>query len=288
VTQDNPVARRGRGEAKPPAPPPLSPQEQAAIAFARENREPYGKRWRRKEMQYTVIDADPRPEGNMLVTVTYRPAGTFKGRPGEETITVAPNGEIVERVQVQSPQEVFPWALAVITLASFIAAPILIWLIWTSDTRGIDPLYVSGRILWIRLENEPTLVPAIHYQNPATDGRLINWSVTPEDSSNVLAMVKVTLTNQLTSQARVLIDEESAKLLSTAGVLYSPTNIVTASKQIGSLDSALIQRGFVGLWRTVTINAGESLIGWMVFEVPPGTDFREFRWEASDTVNIRF
>ena len=290
MTQEStasPNASRGRGEAKPPAPPPLSPQEQAAISYARDNREAYPKRWRKKDIQYTVVNAETQTDGNMLVTMTYRPSGTFKGRPGEETLLMSASGGLVERVQIGSPQEAYPWVLTGITVVSVISAFVLGYLIITDEGRNINPLYVAGRVLWIEVE-KPFLVPAIHYQNPSTTGELLNWEIAPENPDNVLAMIKVTLINQQTAQARVIIDELSARLLSTSGNNYRPTNVVSGSKSIASINNGLRQDGFVGLWRPQTINSGENLIGWMVFEVPPGTDFQEFRWEASDLITIRF
>jgi hypothetical protein len=286
LTQES-TATRGRGEAKPPDPPPLSPQEQAAIAYARDNREAYPKRWRNKDIQYTVVNAETRADGNMLVTMTYRPSGTFKGRPGEETLLMSASGGLIERIQIGSPQEAYPWILSAVALLSVIAAPILIWFILTDEGRNIDPLYVAGRVLWVQVE-EPFLVPTIHYQNPSTSGELMNWEIAPENPENVLAMIKVTLINQQTSQARVIIDEASARMISTSGKNYRPTNVVTGSKAIETINGGLRQDNFVGLWRPQTINTGENLAGWMVFEVPPGTDFREFRWEASDLITIRF
>ncbi|NQW18852.1 MAG: hypothetical protein HQ478_15375 [Chloroflexi bacterium] len=279
--------QRNRGEAKPPAPPTLSPQEQAAIAYARDNREAYPKRWREKDIQYTVVNAERRADGNMLVKITYRPSGTFKGRPGEESLLMNASGGLVERTQIGAPQEAYPWILTGMTVVSVISALVLGYLIWTDEERSVNPLYVSGRILWVQIE-EPFLVPSIHYQNPSTDGELLNWEIAPKNPANVMAMVKVTLINQKTAQARVIIDEKAARLISTDGFNYSPTNIVTASKTIESIDGGLKQDNFVGLWRPATINSGENLIGWMVFEVPPGTEFTEFRWEASDNITIRF
>jgi len=286
LTQET-TAPRGRGEAKPPAPPPLSPQEQAAIAYARDNKEAYPKRWRNKEIQYSVLNAETRSDGNMLVTMTYRPSGVFKGRPGEEALLINASGGLVERAQIGSPQEAYPWVLSGVALLSVMAAPILIWFIVTDEGRNIDPLYVGGRILWIQIE-EPILVPSIHYQNPSTTGELLNWQIAPKNPDNVLAMIKVTLINQQTAQARIIIDEAAARMISRDGNNYSPTDVVAESQSIVGINNGLKQDGFVGLWRPVTINAGENLTGWMVFEVPPGTEFAEFRWEASDLITIRF
>ena len=287
AAQSSSRSSRGRGEAKPPSPPPLTPQEEAAIAFARDNRDAYPKRWRKKDLQFSVVNAERRDDGNMLVRLTFRPSGNFAGRPGEELILIAPNADVVERTQVHAPRENFPWVLGITALAAVIVAPILIWLILTADERNINPLYVAGRFLWIQIE-EPKVVPAIHYQNPDTEGILTNWEVRPQNPDNVLAMVNTTIINQKAGRAVVVIDEDAATLMTQDNRTFRPINIVTASKPISAIDNSLRQNPFVGLWRTVNINSGENLNGWLVFEVPPGSSFTEFRWSASDSITIRF
>ena len=289
MTQQDSAARpsRSRGEAKPPPAPPLTPQEEAAIAFARDNRDSYPKRYRNKELQFSVVNAEPRDDGNMLVRLIYRPSGNFSGRPGEELILIAPNADVIERTQIHAPRENFPWVLGITAVAVLLAAPILIWLVLTQDDRNVDPLYVAGRILYMRLV-EPELVPAIHYQNPDTAGNLTNWEILPQNPDNVLAIVKTTLINDKTAHAVVVIDENAAILMTDDGRSFRPINILTESKPITTIDNSLLQSTFVGLWNTVSIRKKENVIGWMVFEVPRGSEFREFRWTASDTITVRF
>ena len=289
MTQQDSAARpsQSRGEAKPPPAPPLTPQEEAAIAFARDNRDSYPKRYRKKDLQFSVVNAEPRDDGNMLVRLTYRPSGNFSGRPGEELILIAPNADVIERTQVHAPRENFPWVLGITALAAVIAAPIVIWFVLTQEERNIDPLYVAGRVLWMQLE-EPKVVPAIHYQNPDTAGVLTNWEIKPENPDNVLAVIKVSLINQQSARVVVVIDENAAILMTDDGRSFRPMNVLTESKPIATLDNSLRQSEFVGLWRSVSINSGENLNGWMVFEVPRGSEFREFRWAASDTITARF
>ncbi len=289
MTQQDSAARpsQSRGEAKPPPAPPLTPQEEAAIAFARDNRDSYPKRYRKKDLQFSIVNAEPRDDGNMLVRLTYRPSGNFSGRPGEELILIAPNADVIERTQVHAPRENFPWVLGITALAAVIAAPIVIWFVLTQEERNIDPLYVAGRVLWMQLE-EPKVVPAIHYQNPDTAGVLTNWEIKPQNPDNALAVIKVSLINQQSARVVVVIDENAAILMTDDGRSFRPMNVLTESKPIATLDNSLRQSEFVGLWRSVSINSGENLNGWMVFEVPRGSEFREFRWAASDTITARF
>lgn len=264
-----------------------SPAEQAAIAFARDHRDAYGRRWRTRELQWTVVNADPLDSGNVSVTLTYRPVANFRGRPGEEVLVVAPNGEVVTRTRIHRLQEEFPWILAVMAVAAVVAAPILIWLILTQESRGIDPLYVSGRILWMRV-TEPRVVDVIHYTGSDTSGEIVSWAITPENEDTELAIITVTLINQQTSRAVVVIDEEAAHLVIAERQTVKPLNTVGRSKSIEAIDPSYLDPRFLPLWNTVSIGSGEQVAGQMVFEVPRGSKFKEFRWQATDNMSARF
>lgn len=265
----------------------LSAAEQIAIAHAQDHKEAYGRKWRKKDLTWTVINAEPLDDGGVRVRLTYRPAGGFKGRSGEEYMTVAPNREVTGRTQVHSPQESFPWLLAAISLASVVAAAVLVPLILTEEQRSIDPLYVAGRILWMRI-SEPNTVAAVQYTNVSTSGDVLSWEIAPEKPNTELAVVKVTLFNQQTNQAVVVIDEEAARLVTEGGRSVKPLNSVQRSHVVSEIDPAIQRPGFAPLWETKTIRSGERLTGMLVFEVPRGAKFKEFRWRASDSMVVRF
>ena len=265
----------------------LSPAEQAAIAFARDHRSAYGRRWRTRELEWTVVNADPLDSGNVSVTLTYRPVANFRGRPGEEVLVVAPNGEVVTRTRIHRLQEAFPWVLAVMALASVAAAAFFIPRILTQDSRGIDPLYVSGRILWMRV-TEPRAVDAIQYTGADTSGEISNWAITPENEDTELVIITVTLINQQASQAVVVIDEEAAQLVTAERQTVKPIHTVERSKAIAEINPSYLDPRFLPLWNTVSIGSGEQIAGQMVFEVPKGSKFKEFRWQATDNMSARF
>ena len=47
-------------------------------------------------------------------------------------------------------------------------------------------------------------------------------------------------------------------------------------------------RSVVFLQGSFELPKGHGLDGWMVFEIPPGTQIRDLRWRASDSITIRF
>ncbi len=266
---------------------PLSPAEQSALSHARGNKEPYGRRWSKRKLEWTVFNAETQDDANVRVTLTYRPEGVFRGRPGEEVITVAPSGEIVEREQVHSPQTAFPWVLVAIAAVAVIAAAVLVPIMLLQKDAIGDPLYVSGRFLWMRV-TEPVVVDRIHYTVAFDQNQVTHWEIARENQNTELAIIDVTLINQLTNQVLVAIDGDAAELVTTTGTTLKPLVATERAEPIEKTDSRYFVPGFVPLGRTVTITNGEQLRGMMVFEVPAGSDFREFRWRASDTLTARY
>lgn len=264
-----------------------TPAEQAAVDYASEHREVYGRRWRKRDLTYTVLNSETTDEGNTLVTMTYRPAVKFHGRPGEEEIVVSPDGEVVDRTQVHAPQDPFPWPLAGLALASVIAAAVMVPLILTQQSRSVNPLYVSGRILWMRV-TKPTVVDKIQYRNQDVQGQIRDWEISPSKPNDALALVEVTLINQQSRNVVVVVDENAATLTAKDGTAYTPINTVQSSHVVSTLNEKYNQPGFVPLWQTKSIAAGEQLTGMLVFEVPKGSTFQEFDWNATDNMIVRY
>ena len=282
-----PTAASARGEAKPPEPPPLTEVEQTAIAYARDNSDAYPRRWRKTEMSYSVINAELQEDGSTRVTMTYRPATGLGGRPGEEYLCVMPDGEVIERVQIHAPQEAFPWVLSSLTVVMVGLAVLAGIVIWGQDKVDVDTLYKSGRYLYIRV-SEPKSADAITYANADISGNPKTFQITRENADTELAMVNVELHNPNSGQMIMLINEAAAALLTEDGQSYELIDIVERSIVVNNVPESQLERGFVGLWRTQTINAGETLKGWMVFEIPKGAGYREFRWIAADRVDFRY
>ncbi len=135
---------------------------------------------------------------------------------------------------------------------------------------------------------EPRVVDAIHYTGAGTSGEIVNWAITPENENTQLVIITVTLINQQASQAVVVIDEEAAQLVTAEGQTLKPLNTVARSKSIEAIGASYLDPRFLPLWNTVSIGSGEQIVGQMVFEVPSGSKFKDFRWQATDNMSARF
>jgi len=57
---------------------------------------------------------------------------------------------------------------------------------------------------------------------------------------------------------------------------------------VSTLNNNYNRPGFVPLWQSKSIAAGEQLTGMLVFEVPKGSTFKEFDWNATDNMIVHY
>ncbi|MCH8230028.1 MAG: DUF4352 domain-containing protein [Chloroflexi bacterium] len=217
----------------------------------------------------------------------YSPTTSFRGDPGIEYLDVDPGGAILARRQVRVPKENKPVVLMGITAFSVVLAVVLISLMTVFKSEGGDPLYVAGRVLWIRAER-PEAQPKILYTGAATSGSINTWEMKPENiEENELVYIKVRLINQTSGTVSLVIDENAATLLDGNRASYKPLNTITASSKAEN-DAKYNVAGFIPMWGSIELSQGEEVAGMLVFELPKGSSFSELRWNASDSAIIRY
>lgn len=273
-----PESAPGRAE------PRYSTAELSALEHAQADKKPYG-RWAKRNLVFAVAGSE-HVEGATRVRVTYRPSGNFHGRPGEEIIRVLPDGGLEGRDHVHQPREAFPWVLAALAVVSAIAAIVLIPLI-IIDPRPGDPLYVSGRTLWMRVSN-PLITPAVHFQNQDVTGGVSNFAISQPDSGTQFVVIQVTLINQQSAEVLVVVDRNAAEITTADGLTVFPINSVERSVNVEALDARFVYPGFVPLWDTVNLPSGQQVTGMLVFEIPTGQKVKELRWQATDSMIVRY
>ena len=151
----------------------------------------------------------------------------------------------------------------------------------------------GGDTLTIRLE-EIQRTPEVRFQG----GDQAHYLLTPTSGDNELVMVRLTIWNTKTSTAIFTVDSEAAELRGLRA--YEPLD-VNASKvevpQAHSSESKFARThpalpeeppSVLFLLGPVELPKDHLLAGWLVFEVPKGTGFRELKWQAGDTVYLRF
>jgi len=262
-------------------------QARAALEYAAANQYEYGPRMRDVELAWEVISTEPMASDIVRVRLEYSPTSSFRGDPGIEYMDIDQGGEILARRQIRIPRENRPVVLMGVTAFSVVLAVVLISLMTVFKSDGSDPLYVAGRILWIRAER-PVAQQFILYNAADAAGGTNIWAMKPDnDVDNELVYVKVTLINQTSGTVSLVIDEEAATLLDGDRVDYKPVNAIAAAF-LAEDNPDFNVAGFIPMWGSLKLNQGEQVAGMLVFELPKGSSFAELRWRASDSAIIRY
>ena len=101
---------------------------------------------------------------------------------------------------------------------------------------------------------------------------------------------------------RGVVDRQAAELRDILSNKYFPIDVGVLGKQVdsppvkGGRSEQVLElepdgtfaatKGFIR--GPVELQRGMGLDGWMVFEAPPDTKFREFKWRAGDNLTITF
>ena len=124
-----------------------------------------------------------------------------------------------------------------------------------------------------------------------------HWEITPSSSELELVLLKLKVENHTATNAVVNIDERAAELRDFVQRKYFPINVNDTMVEVGEPENPYDERSMVFLWnklsptgeaRAVELRRGCGLEGWLLFEAPIDTKFREFKWVAGDSLTIDF
>jgi hypothetical protein len=106
MAEDENVQDQGQPESQPPGGGGFISLDQAraaALAHARDNLDFYGRRYRRKELAWEVLNQEEREDG-YRVRLSYQPARGFRGEPGVEEFTIERTGPVQSRRLISEPK----------------------------------------------------------------------------------------------------------------------------------------------------------------------------------------
>jgi hypothetical protein len=130
-----------------------------------------------------------------------------------------------------------------------------------------------------------------------TEQQVHHYRITPSSDDMELVLLRLKVENHTATSAIVNIDEQAAELLDFFRGRYRPINVNQRVEEVGAPENPGDERSMVFLWnRTFEDGSSEAfelqkdygIDGWMVFEVPRETKFRELRWRAGDSLTIVF
>ena len=164
----------------------------------------------------------------------------------------------------------------------------------TSPTKG---KWFAGDTLQMNLVE---LRRTAELRYPGNDGS--HYLVAPTSPDNELVMVRLDIRNARASKALFTIDSEAAELHGSDyyNEVFVPIDIDAQRVDATEADSA--ERRFARpepgcptqipcvlfLRGPVELPQNFGLLGWLVFEIPKGIELTEFKWQAGDTIYMRF
>ena len=260
----------------------------AALEYVKGNRYDYGPRLRRVDMDWEITGGSQVGNGILRIFIEYTPKKSFHGRSGSEYVDLGPDGTVIARRQLRVPKENLPYVLIGLAAASVVALIAVQVLIWLEPFEGGPELYVSGRTLYLRSEL-PRVQGHVEYDAPISSGEVVRWAVSPTGDGTDLVIVEVTLINATSGAVQMVVDRDAAELRIVDSVGVKPVNILERSYSVEVDPSSRWHiPDFRVMWGSYTLNRNEQLSGHLVFEVPSGSEFSEFRWSAGDSPRVSY
>ena len=170
-----------------------------------------------------------------------------------------------------------------------------------SDASPTFGQFFSGRTLVISVVGIER-VSELRYTAVAEEDSPIYVLLAPTQDDLELVVVHLKVQNHTATSALLNIDRQAAELRDMLSNKYFPIDVGAIGQQVdmpptrGSRSEQVLEleadgsfprtKGF--LQGPVELQRGMGLDGWMVFEAPPETKFREFKWRAGDNLTISF
>ena len=170
--------------------------------------------------------------------------------------------------------------------------------------------YFRGRTLDLNVVSLER-VPVLRYSLIDSEQVVRHYQIVPSSKELELALVRLKVENHTATSAIVNIDGRAAELRDFLRGTYRPINVnerveeVSAPENPGTERRALCPQAGVPrhprdicfLWNEIledgdpkafVLKKGFGLDGWLVFEAPKDSAFRELRWRAGDSLTIDF
>tara|TARA_B100001029_G_C15055951_1_gene454399 strand:- start:1436 stop:1942 length:507 start_codon:yes stop_codon:yes gene_type:complete len=165
-----------------------------------------------------------------------------------------------------------------IAIAAVLLSAVVTSLLIFKPFENYDPLYVSGRTLYIKAY-DPVITKEYDYQDLDSSPKTL---FAPEGKS--LAILNLEVTNAASAEIRIIFNENSSEFISTDGFTYKPTNPFSISQNTTKNNEDLTYP----IWGPFTLNNLERAEGFLLFIVKDSFKPSKFAWNASDRVLISF
>jgi hypothetical protein len=150
-----------------------------------------------------------------------------------------------------------------------------------ASTTGKFPAFQRGNQITVTVY-DVSFKNAVYYQD--TDQTI--YVVKPADRSKTLAVVDAQVRNDRSTNLIMNVDERSYTLLDKDGNEYKSVN--PFSQREIAPNKPQTEPFYYLIWKDFNIPLDYGIRGIAIFEVPKDVVATQFRWEAVDTVFVRF
>jgi hypothetical protein len=255
-----------------------------SLSFILDNLYEYGPIFQNKDKKYSVSNIDIK-NNITRIYINFNVNGFPNS--GEEYVELDDENKVLTRRIIKIPRLKKPTFLIATSILSILLAIFVIpWIFLNSD--NVDPLYKSGKVLWLKSET-PVYQNVVSYQGPeASTNNLTNWQIENTDKSSYVGLIKLEIINETANTITINVDENCAELLASNGKTYSPVNSILRANEAESQNKNFEVKDFVPLWGDITLVQGTQVSGYLITDLPKDVTIRRLRWTSSDTVTINY
>ncbi len=132
---------------------------------------------------------------------------------------------------------------------------------------------------------EVTLKDAVYY-GETKDNVATYYRVKPSSPDMKLAVVSITIRNDKSTQIAMNVDDKSYRLLDKDGKEFLSIDPFKNRELAPNVPNN--EGLYTWVWGPFDIQKEFGVTGWALFEVPKDTKATQFRWDAVETIFVRF
>jgi len=174
-------------------------------------------------------------------------------------------------------------------LLGFSCKALLLLLVLVACTTEASPnlgKYFRGRTLDLNVV-QIDRVPELRYSTIDPAQVVRHYRLTPQEKGAELVLVHLKVENHTATSAILNVDTQAAELRDFFDQKYFPIDVASRVEEVPDPPGSK-GRSMLFITGQLELAMDYGVDGWMVFEAPKGTKFKELRWRALDSLSIDF
>jgi hypothetical protein len=147
-------------------------------------------------------------------------------------------------------------------------------------------VYHRGRTLDISVVTIDR-VRELRYSTIDPEQVIRHYRLTPGEEGAELILMRLKVENHTATSVIVNVDDQAAELRDFFQGKYFPIDVASRVQEVPD-PPGKEGRSIIFITGPLELRMDTGVDGWMVFEAPKGTKFRELRWRAADSLSIEF